>query len=81
MSSDNVKNILWPGFGGLRDAKLVEEVDAQRRVERLEGSAAYIEADRDIDFLNSPEARGPRLQLDYQRLNCCYKNMGSQMRS
>jgi uncharacterized protein (TIGR00730 family) len=67
MSSDNEKNILWQDFGGLRDARLVEEVDARRRVETLEGSAAYIEADRDIDFLNSPEARGPRLQLDYQK--------------
>ncbi|MFM8646760.1 MAG: TIGR00730 family Rossman fold protein [Methylocystis sp.] len=67
MSSDNEKNIAGPYFGGLRDTRLVEEVDAQRRVETLEGSAAYIEADRDIDFLNSPEARGPRLQLDYQK--------------
>jgi uncharacterized protein (TIGR00730 family) len=76
MSSDNVKNILWPGFGGLRDAKLIEEVDAQRRVERLEGSAAYIEADRDIDFLNSPEARGPRLQLDYQKAELLLQEHG-----
>ncbi len=67
MSSDNEKNIVLPYFGGLRDARRVAEIDARRRVEMLEGSAAYIEADRDIDFLNSPEARGPRLQLDYQK--------------
>lgn len=67
MSSDNEKNIVWPYSGVLRDARLAEEVDMWRRVERLEVSAAYIEADRDIDFLNSLEARGPRLQLDYQK--------------
>ena len=53
MSSDNEKNIVLPYFGGLRDARRVAEIDARRRVEMLEGSAAYIEADRDIDFITA----------------------------
>lgn len=43
----------------------LEDPEAAARVAALLASPAYREADSDIDFLNSPAARGPRLELDY----------------
>jgi uncharacterized protein (TIGR00730 family) len=42
-----------------------EDPDAPRRVAEILASPSYREADRDVDFLNRDEARGPRLELDY----------------
>ncbi len=42
-----------------------EDPQAAARVAALLASPAYREADSDIDFLASDEARGPRLELDY----------------
>lgn len=42
-----------------------EDPGAAERVRVLIESPAYQEADSDLVFLNSPQARGPRLQLDY----------------
>jgi uncharacterized protein (TIGR00730 family) len=42
-----------------------EDPGAPERVRVLIESPAYQEADSDFAFLNSPLARGPRLQLDY----------------
>jgi uncharacterized protein (TIGR00730 family) len=40
-------------------------VDALAKVERILQSESYRRADEDIDFLNSDDARGVRLQIDY----------------
>jgi uncharacterized protein (TIGR00730 family) len=42
-----------------------EDPEAPRRVAEILASPSYREADRDVDFLNRDEARGPRLELDY----------------
>ncbi len=42
-----------------------EDPSASQRVREIMANPAYGEADNDTAFLNTPEARGPRLQLDY----------------
>ena len=43
----------------------VDDPLAPERVRELLASATYRQADRDLDFLNSEETRGVRLQIDY----------------
>jgi uncharacterized protein (TIGR00730 family) len=42
-----------------------DDPDAPRRVQAILESASYREADRDVEFLQGGDTRGPRLQLDY----------------
>ncbi len=42
-----------------------DDPDAPRRVQAIMASASYREADQDVVFLDQPESRGVRLQLDY----------------
>lgn len=42
-----------------------EEPEAQKRIQAILESPTYREADEDVPFLQSDEARGLRLQLDY----------------
>jgi hypothetical protein len=42
-----------------------DDPDAPRRIRAILDSAAYREADRDVDFLQHDDTRGLRLQLDY----------------
>ena len=42
-----------------------DDPDAPQRVAEILANPSYREADKDVDFLNSDQARGARLQLDY----------------
>jgi uncharacterized protein (TIGR00730 family) len=42
-----------------------DDPEAPQRVAAILANPSYREADEDIDFLSSDQARGPRLQLDY----------------
>jgi hypothetical protein len=42
-----------------------EDADAPGKVERILRSESYRRADEDVEFLNSDETRGVRLQIDY----------------
>jgi uncharacterized protein (TIGR00730 family) len=42
-----------------------DDPGASRRVQEIVGHPSYREADRDVDFLQDDDTRGPRLQLDY----------------
>ncbi|MDP3090560.1 MAG: TIGR00730 family Rossman fold protein [Nitrospira sp.] len=42
-----------------------EDPDAQKRIQAILENSSYREADEDVEFLQSNEARGVRLQLDY----------------
>ncbi len=42
-----------------------EDADAPAKVERILRSESYRRADEDVEFLNSDETRGVRLQIDY----------------
>jgi uncharacterized protein (TIGR00730 family) len=53
-----------------------EDPEAARRVAALLSGAAYREADSDIDFLNSDDARGPRLELDYLKAELLLRRRG-----
>ncbi len=44
-----------------------EDPDAPRRLQAILESPSYLQADRDVDFLNLDETRGVRLQIDYQK--------------
>jgi hypothetical protein len=44
-----------------------EDADAPGRVERILQSESYRRADEDVEFLNSDETRGVRLQIDYMK--------------
>ncbi len=44
-----------------------EDPDAPNRIQALIDSQSYRQACQDVDFLNSDEARGMRLQIDYQK--------------
>ncbi len=44
-----------------------EDAEAPEKVERILRSPSYRRADEDVDFLNAPETRGVRLQIDYQK--------------
>jgi uncharacterized protein (TIGR00730 family) len=57
--------------------KLVhEDPEAAQRVASLLASPAYREADSDLDFLNSTDARGPRLELDYLKAELLLRQHG-----
>lgn len=45
-----------------------DDPDADRALSRIMDNPAYRRADRDTDFLELPEMRGPRLQLEYQKV-------------
>jgi len=45
----------------------LEDARAPEKVERILRSESYRRADQDIDFLNSDETRGVRLQIDYAK--------------
>ncbi|WP_442755269.1 TIGR00730 family Rossman fold protein [Methylocystis sp. JAN1] len=53
-----------------------DDPEAARRVAALLASPAYREADSDVDFLISPEARGPRLELDYLKAELLLRRYG-----
>jgi hypothetical protein len=59
-----------------RPKPLQEDPQAARRVAALLSSPSYREADSDIDFLNSAEARGPRLELDYLKAELLLRRHG-----
>ena len=42
-----------------------DDPDAPSRVQAIMASASYREADQDVAFLDQPESRGVRLQIDY----------------
>lgn len=44
-----------------------DDVDAPRRVQEIMRSASYLEADTDVEFLNTDATRGVRLQIDYTK--------------
>lgn len=44
-----------------------EDAEAPEKVDRILRSPSYRRADEDVDFLNAPETRGVRLQIDYQK--------------
>jgi uncharacterized protein (TIGR00730 family) len=48
-----------------RPKPVADDPEAERRVKAILTSSSYRLADEDVEFLNSSEARGPRLQLDY----------------
>jgi hypothetical protein len=50
---------------GTRPKSAEEDAAAPRRVAAILESAAYRQADQDVDFLNRYDTRGLRLQLDY----------------
>jgi uncharacterized protein (TIGR00730 family) len=43
----------------------LDDPDAPRRLQAILDNASYREADRDVEFLQHDDTRGPRLQLDY----------------
>jgi uncharacterized protein (TIGR00730 family) len=53
-----------------------DDPGAADRVRALLASPSYREADSDVDFLNSPDARGPRLQLDYLKAETLLRRQG-----
>ena len=48
-----------------RPKSVEDDPDAPAAIQAILRNSSYREADRDIDFLNGSDARGPRLQLDY----------------
>jgi uncharacterized protein (TIGR00730 family) len=48
-----------------RPKPVEEEPDAQQRIQAILESPTYREGDEDVEFLQSGDARGVRLQLDY----------------
>jgi uncharacterized protein (TIGR00730 family) len=59
-----------------RPKSVQEDPEAAARVAALLASPAYREADSDLDFLNSPDARGPRLELDYFKAELLLRQHG-----
>lgn len=59
-----------------RPKPLQEDPQAAQRVAALLASPSYREADSDLDFLNSAEARGPRLELDYLKAELLLRQHG-----
>lgn len=53
-----------------------EDPGAAQRVRALIEDPAYREGDSDIDFLNSADSRGPRLQLDYLKAETLLQRHG-----
>lgn len=59
-----------------RPKPVAEDPEAIRRVEAILQSPAYRQADADLDFLASDDARGPRLQLDYLKAELLLERHG-----
>jgi uncharacterized protein (TIGR00730 family) len=59
-----------------RPKSVHDDPEAARRVATLLASASYREADADIDFLASDDARGPRLELDYLKAELLLREHG-----
>ncbi len=55
---------------------LEDEPHALARVEAVMHSPSYRQADHDVDFLNSDETRGVRLQIDYLKAETLLKRHG-----
>lgn len=53
-----------------------EDAAAPELVATITAHPTYIEADRDVGFLNQDENRGVRLQLDYQKTECLLRAEG-----
>jgi uncharacterized protein (TIGR00730 family) len=53
-----------------------DDPDAPQRVAAILANPSYQEADEDVDFLSSDQARGPRLQLDYFKPECLLEQHG-----
>jgi uncharacterized protein (TIGR00730 family) len=53
-----------------------EDPAAAERIQTIMRSRAYREADEDIDFLQRPETRGVRLQLDYLKAEVLLEQAG-----
>ncbi|MFW2403738.1 MAG: LOG family protein [Gammaproteobacteria bacterium] len=55
-----------------------EDPDALARIEAIMSSPTYAQADQDINFLDSADARGARLALDYQKPESHLRSHGVQ---
>jgi uncharacterized protein (TIGR00730 family) len=55
-------------FPGTRPKPAEEDSEAPQRVEAILASAAYRQADQDVEFLNRYDTRALRLQLDYLKV-------------
>lgn len=55
-----------------------EDPEAQRRLEVILASRAYRQADEDVEFLNTYETRGVRLQIDYLKAELALERLGVQ---
>ncbi len=55
---------------------LEDDPHALARVEEIMKSTGYRQADHDVDFLNSEETRGVRLQIDYLKAETLLKRHG-----
>jgi len=55
-----------------------KDPEASRRVSSILQSPAYLRADRDVDFLDDNDVRGPRLQLDYLKTELNLRRHGIQ---
>jgi uncharacterized protein (TIGR00730 family) len=53
-----------------------EDPDAPRRVAAIMASPSYLPADQDVAFLNLPESRGFRLQIDYLKAEMLLQQHG-----
>lgn len=53
-----------------------EDPDAPQRIQKLLSSAAYRQADQDIDFLSRDDVRSARLQLDFLKPQLLLKEHG-----
>ena len=53
-----------------------EDPSAARRIRELMDSPGYRIADQDVEFMNQPETRGVRLQIDYQKAELLLEQHG-----
>jgi hypothetical protein len=51
-----------------------DDPDAPSRVRLIMASASYREADQDVAFLDQPESRGVRLQIDYLKAESAFQH-------
>lgn len=57
-------------------APKIEDPAAAERLRAILASPSYRKADEDVDFLTSPESRGPRLQLEYLKAELLLRRHG-----
>ncbi|MEF3365954.1 TIGR00730 family Rossman fold protein [Methylocystis sp. 9N] len=57
-------------------AALAEDLAAAQRLQTILASPSYRKANEDPDFLASPEARGPRLELEYLKAELALRRHG-----